>query len=630
MGSSSISIRSQCVGTGALLAAFFLASGFVSHALYDTLAHSAITDTSAKRLADNMLDISDGWLKLDNPSTAQHAREAITQTLAAAKNNVANDREHTLLSNVSNELTRYRPHSDMHAIAVALNALQRVADVREAQERELLARQADEAQTIMFTLYFINIVGAITLLWVLASSILQPLERLTRAAKKLSLGDLQVLDLLPERDADELGILSSSFKTMVVYQEKMATAAEAIADGDLSVSLHALSEHDRLGQAFHLMLDGLRAFMGTVGGGANRVDFSASQIAISNHELRIATEQIVKSIAEIANDTVDQMHFANSAAHEIQSLRTTVGEVALGARGQESAVGHVEDALSLLTEALRQTTQRVEQVAAAADRAATSAMNGGDAVRSTIESIGGVRDVVVRSTQLVEALGEQSRSIGESVSAINDIADQTNLLALNAAIEAARAGEHGLGFAVVADEVRKLAEHVLSLTKNITQQIAAIQRQVNDVVNVMHLGSNEVDHCAALGAQAHDALCLIANVVRETNEQAQAISGAVSGMGATVYAVADATDIVASTAAATRGKTDVMQELTVRVVSAMEQIALLGDSSSAGAHEVSAAAEEQLATVQALVSRTAELTRLSSELNDGVTRFHVSGALTAS
>jgi len=72
-----------------------------------------------------------------------------------------------------------------------------------------------------------------------------------------------------------------------------------------------------------------------------------------------------------------------------------------------------------------------------AAKAAKEAIEGGEAVRSTVEAM---------------------KSIADKIGIVDDIAYQTNLLALNAAIEAARAGEHGKGFAVVAAEVRKLAE----------------------------------------------------------------------------------------------------------------------------------------------------------------------------
>ena len=75
--------------------------------------------------------------------------------------------------------------------------------------------------------------------------------------------------------------------------------------------------------------------------------------------------------------------------------------------------------------------------AAAFDKAAKEAGEGGEAVGKTVEAM---------------------KSIADKIGIIDDIAYQTNLLALNAAIEAARAGDHGKGFAVVAAEVRKLAE----------------------------------------------------------------------------------------------------------------------------------------------------------------------------
>jgi methyl-accepting chemotaxis protein len=478
----------------------------------------------------------------------------------------------------------------------------------------------------LFHLRLLEGVGTIVVtavLSLLGRDLLGTFSALTAVARSLSTGDIDVERLLPPSSKSELGELAASFRVMVAEQIKIAEAVEAVAAGDLNVDITPKSSRDRVGQAMHSMLSGLRDFVGAVSGGADRVDYSAGQIATSNQELKIAATQIAESIAEIASGTNNQMECANEAAQQLQNLRTQVTEVAGGARGQEHAVAQVESALAMLNNALRQTTQHVERVTAAAERAAESAQQGGTAVRSTIDSISGVREVVIRSTRLVEELGMQSRSIGESVIAINEIADQTNLLALNAAIEAARAGEHGLGFAVVADEVRKLAEHVLTLTKDITSQIARIQHQVNDVVNAMRVGSGEVEHCAVLGAQAQDTLRLIADVVRETNNQAHAITGAVLGMTSTVDAVAHATIIVSNTAADTRGKTEVMQGVAIQVAQAMERIAALGDSSSAGAHEVSAAAEQQLATVHALVNRTKDLTRFSAQLNEGVSHFHV-------
>jgi methyl-accepting chemotaxis protein len=86
----------------------------------------------------------------------------------------------------------------------------------------------------------------------------------------------------------------------------------------------------------------------------------------------------------------------------------------------------------------------------------------------------------------VSGLHTNSEKIEGIVSLIEDISDQTNLLALNAAIEAARAGEHGRGFAVVADEVRALAHRVNQATREITQNIDEMLKDVRGTLEETH------------------------------------------------------------------------------------------------------------------------------------------------
>jgi methyl-accepting chemotaxis protein len=73
-------------------------------------------------------------------------------------------------------------------------------------------------------------------------------------------------------------------------------------------------------------------------------------------------------------------------------------------------------------------------------------------------------------------LGQAAEQIGSVVEMISKIARQTNLLALNATIEAARAGEAGRNFGVVAAEVKNLADQTARATKDISLQIAAVQK----------------------------------------------------------------------------------------------------------------------------------------------------------
>jgi methyl-accepting chemotaxis protein len=86
---------------------------------------------------------------------------------------------------------------------------------------------------------------------------------------------------------------------------------------------------------------------------------------------------------------------------------------------------------------------------------------------------------------MIHGLAESAGKIGEVVKLINDIASQTNLLALNATIEAARAGEAGKGFAVVAGEVKNLANQTARATKEISDQISAVQTGTKSAVTAI-------------------------------------------------------------------------------------------------------------------------------------------------
>jgi methyl-accepting chemotaxis protein len=101
-----------------------------------------------------------------------------------------------------------------------------------------------------------------------------------------------------------------------------------------------------------------------------------------------------------------------------------------------------------MTASIAQNTENAKVTDGMAAKAATEALEGGEAVKATVAAM---------------------KQIAGKIGIIDDIAYQTNLLALNAAIEAARAGEHGKGFAVVAAEVRKLAERSQVAAREIGQ-----------------------------------------------------------------------------------------------------------------------------------------------------------------
>lgn len=118
-----------------------------------------------------------------------------------------------------------------------------------------------------------------------------------------------------------------------------------------------------------------------------------------------------------------------------------------------------------------------------------------DSMTRTMEKVSGLAQDVSKSASAAAELATEAEKIGSIMQEIQGIADQTNLLALNAAIEAARAGEQGRGFSVVADEVRALSSRTHNATEQIQKSISEIQSTLLSWSKTMHKGKDAAEDC---------------------------------------------------------------------------------------------------------------------------------------
>ena len=323
---------------------------------------------------------------------------------------------------------------------------------------------------------FVALAGAF-----LNRTIIIPVQALTVAAERISVGDLSV-EIKAMARHDEIGALNAAFIRMISSLRQMAHLAQSIASGDLRASLQPHSEQDLLGSAFAVMISNLRQVNSEISEGVGVLAASASEIMVSAGQIATAAAQTATATSQTA---------------------TTVEEVKQTALVSSQKAGYVADL---------------------AQRSAQISVDGRKAVEETIVGMQQVSQHMGQIADSILRLSEQSDAIGEIIATVNDLAEQSNLLAVNASIEAANAGEHGQGFAVVAQEVKSLSEQSRQATAQVRRILGDIQKATGTAVTAIEKGSEAAETGARLSLAAGASIRSLADSSDESADAASQIT----------------------------------------------------------------------------------------------------------
>jgi len=449
--------------------------------------------------------------------------------------------------------------------------------------------------------------------------VILPVRALTEQAEQLACGDLTPPK--PLQAVDELGQMTTAFQRVRDYLSHMAAGAGRLAQGDLTVELSAVSEHDSLGQAFQHMINSQRQLVKQVAESADALGHAARDIADAVRRADESTHQIAVTVEDVASGAGQQTEAVDATSATVGQVALSIQSVAEGARGQADAVSRAVTLATQITAGVSQVVENADAGAAVSTTAAQTARDGVSTVEASLDSLGRIEASSRRAKDKIGQMGAQSVQIGSIVETIDEIAAQTNLLALNAAIEAARAGEHGRGFAVVAGEVRKLAERSTQATREITGLIQDVQRTVNEAVVAMDEGMADVEVGAERADAAGRALADIVTAVDTVNTQvvtiasaAQAVRRSTGELAATMHTVSEIVDENTASAAQMAGDAD-------RVTGMMDRIARVAHANSGAADSMRETAATVGGQIQAVTARSKTVSELSGVLQQRVLKF---------
>ena len=327
-------------------------------------------------------------------------------------------------------------------------------------------------KTLAFILIVICVVCIIVMMalcFFITRTITGPVSKLSIAARKLAVGDVDT-DCTKMHD-DDLGELMDAFGNMAETIKEQAAIADAISKGDLTIEVTPRSEKDLLGKALQRLVENNNKALGSVQESTMQVTIGAEQVANASQALAqgsteqaSALQQVTASINEIAEKTKKNASEATTA----NDLVNTVRNMAEDGNGQMKSL--------------------------------TGAMND---------------------------INDSSETISKIIKTIDDIAFQTNILALNAAVEAARAGSAGKGFAVVAEEVRNLAGKSAEAAKNTSDLIA----NSTDAVHIgTEIAQNTADVLHDVVTSIQSVVEAIDHIAIVSNEQSESVEQVSEGI----------------------------------------------------------------------------------------------------
>ncbi|WP_299026615.1 methyl-accepting chemotaxis protein [uncultured Thermanaerothrix sp.] len=494
-----------------------------------------------------------------------------------------------------------------------LTIVQRAADQARSQSQAIF----EHIRWVLMGITSLALLISAVLAYLITRNLNQPIQVMVGALNNLSQGDLnrdiptEVKESIARRE-DELGALGRALKAAEDYIVAMAEMADRIASGDLSFVITPRGPKDELGHAYVRMVEGLRRQVRLIVQAVEQLNAIAQDIRNAALQSGEASQQMARTLQQVAQGIAEQSESVNRTAASVSEVSHAIEGIARGAQEQSQAVANASSLTAQISGNVAQMAENVQIVFRDAMGAAQLAQQGVQAVQQTIEGIENIRNRFGFSAQRVEEMGVRSREIGTILETIQDIAAQTNLLALNAAIEAARAGEHGKGFAVVADEVRKLAERAAAATKEIGHLVRGIQQTVEEAVNAMRAGNDDVQRGVELANQAGQALAIIHEVSEAVRRQAELTANAAQRVRDAVDQLVNAVDSVSAVVEENTASTEEMTASVGEVNQAIETIASVSEENSAAIEEVSASAEEvsaQVAEVATAVEGLAEMAR---------------------
>lgn len=299
------------------------------------------------------------------------------------------------------------------------------------------------------------------------------------------------------------------------------------------------------------------------------------------HEIQTSSYSLASSSVKLADITQESYAASNSVATAASNIASEADIQLQEILGISRSMKNVNDSFGFV---LTQT----KTVDALSKKAHINANNGREVIDEVIGQMTNIKDSTGKVKFSLEDIKISSSKMDEVLIIIQGIAEKTNLLALNATIEAARAGEHGRGFSVVAEEIRILADQTKSSTLEINELLKENQNIIDYTNQNMEYSESEVNN----------GIIAVNETKKVFDEIAIVIDSIAHEMNKSAIAIIDVEDKLDNAMDSIFKAETITNKVTMQI------------------GNISAATEDQLASMNEVSNSTYSLTRLADELQN--------------
>lgn len=240
----------------------------------------------------------------------------------------------------------------------------------------------------------------------------------------------------------------------------------------------------------------------------NNIKFFAAEIQTSSHSLS-------SSSVKLAAITQESFASSNSVAEAANNINSKANIQLREILRVSNEIKNVNNSFNLVLE-------QIKDIKFLNDKAHSNAYKGKESIDGLIGQMININNSSEKVKNSLKDINISSKEMDRILIIIEKIAEKTNLLALNAAIESAKAGEYGRGFAVVAKEIRLLADQTKSSTNEINKLIKNNQNIISYANQSMEYSDCEINKGITTVNETKvvfdEMATIFNNVVEEMNE----------------------------------------------------------------------------------------------------------------